>query len=68
MFHSAIDGKGKRNVTVNGIPIRNVIWANEKKGLLCFTPLPLRKNNRKGEFYTRLLRGKVVVSYANDPK
>lgn len=64
MFHSAIDGKGRRNVTLNGIPVRNVIWANEEMGLLCFSPIPLRLNKRKDEFYTRLLRGKVVVSYA----
>lgn len=63
MFHSAIDGKGRRSVTVNGNLIKNVLWANEEKGLLCFNPMPLRINKRKGEFYTRLLRGKVAVNF-----
>lgn len=61
MFHSCNDDKGRRKVFVNGNPINNVFWANEERGLVCFAPLPVQINKRKGEIYTRLLRGKVEV-------
>ncbi|NHB57023.1 hypothetical protein G9F32_03115 [Acinetobacter sp. 194] len=61
MFHSALDGKGCRDVFVNGYSIKHVKWANEEQGLVCFIPMPLQINKRKGEVYSRLLRGKVEV-------
>lgn len=61
MFHSALDGKGRRDVYVNGRSIKYVNWANEEQGLVCFTPMPLQVNKRTRKIYTRLLRGKVEV-------
>lgn len=63
MFHSASDGRGIRRAFINGIPIKNVKWANEEQGLICYMPLPVKINKRKGEIYTRLLRGTVRVEY-----
>ena len=65
MFHSVDDGKGLRYVYVNGNRIERVLWANEEQGLVCFY-LHVRlskKSKRKGEIYTRLLRGNVTVEF-----
>lgn len=61
MFHSALDGKGDRDIFVNGNRIKRVLWVNTKQGIVCFAPHPIRTNKRKGEIYTRLLRGNVEV-------
>ncbi|OAL80342.1 hypothetical protein AY608_05555 [Acinetobacter terrae] len=68
MFHSVDDGKGLRYVYVNGNRIKRVLWANEEQGLVCFHPhMRLsKKSKRKGEIYTRLLRGKVTVEFINE--
>lgn len=68
MFHSAKDGKGRRYVYVNGNRINCVLWANEEQGLVCFMPHRrlTKKDKRKGEIYTRLLRGAVKVEFINE--
>ena len=68
MFHSAKDGKGRRYVYVNGNRIKCVKWANEEQGLVCFRPHRrlTKKDRRKGEIYTRLLRGNVKVEFINE--
>lgn len=65
MFHSANDGKGLRKVFVNGNEINHVKWANEEQGLVCFNPHKRlsNKSKRKGELYTRLLRGVVRIEF-----
>ena len=59
------DGKGIRYVYVNGNRIKCVRWANVKQGLVCFIPHRrfTKKDRRKGEIYTRLLRGTVTVEF-----
>ncbi|MEZ2773461.1 hypothetical protein ACBP83_06440 [Acinetobacter pseudolwoffii] len=68
MFHSLKDGKGFRHVYVNGNRIEGVRWANEEQGLVCFIPHRrlTKKDKRKGEIYTRLLRGNVRVEFKNE--
>lgn len=68
MFHSANDNKGLRHVYVNGNRIECVRWANEEQGLVCFMPHRrlTKKDKRKGEIYTRLLRGVVRVEFINE--
>ncbi|MCT8090706.1 hypothetical protein H0920_10685 [Acinetobacter sp. C_4_1] len=68
MFHSAKDGKGLRHVHVDGNRIECVMWANEEQGLVCFVPHRrlTKKSRRKGEIYTRLLRGKVTVEFVHE--
>ena len=67
-FHSANDGKGFRRVYINGNQIDHVLWANEEQGLVCFMPHRrlTKKDKRKGEIYTRLLRGTVRVEFINE--
>ena len=59
------DGKGIRYVYVNGNRIKCVKWANGDQGLVCFIPHRCftKKDRRKGEIYTRLLRGTVTVEF-----
>lgn len=68
MFHSVNDGKGPRYVYVNGNRIKCVLWANEEQGLVCFRPHRrlTKRDKRKGEIYTRLLRGAVKVEFINE--
>ena len=68
MFHYVDDGKGLRYVYVNGNRINCVLWANEEQGLVCFVPHRrlTKKDKRKGEIYTRLLRGAVKVEFINE--
>lgn len=68
MFHYVDDGKGLRYVYVNGNRIKCVLWANEEQGLVCFMPHRrlTKKDKRKGEIYTRLLRGVVKVEFINE--
>jgi hypothetical protein len=68
MFHYVDDGKGLRYVYVNGNRINCVLWANEEQGLVCFMPHRrlTKKDKRKGEIYTRLLRGAVKVEFINE--
>ena len=68
MFHSAKDGKGLRCVFVNSNRIDCVMWANEEQGLVCFVPHRrlTKKSRRKGEVYTRLLRGNVRVEFIHE--
>ncbi len=65
MFHSYLDGKGNRLVSVNGNLIRGpILWANVEQGLVCYVPHPIRFNKQKGEVHTRLLRGEVEVVFS----
>lgn len=68
MFHSAKDGKGIRHVYVNGNRIDCVLWANEEQGLVCFMPKRrmTKRDIRKGQIYTRLLRGNVRVEFIHE--
>ena len=68
MFHSYKDGKGIRYVYVNGNSIKCVKWANVEQGLVCFMPSRrlTKKDRRKGEKYTRLLRGTVTVEFVRN--
>lgn len=68
MFHSAKDGKGFRHVYVNGNRIDCVLWANEEQGLVCFMPKRrmTKRDIRKGQIYTRLLRGNVRVEFIHE--
>lgn len=68
MFHSLKDSRGFRHVYVNGNRIECVRWANEEQGLVCFMPHRrlTKKDKRKGEIYTRLLRGNVRVEFKNE--
>ncbi|WP_333849756.1 hypothetical protein [Leclercia sp.] len=63
-LHHVGDGRGKRKVFVNGNEIKRFVWADVRRGILCFHPYPLRIHKRKrDEVYTRLLRGVITIQY-----
>lgn len=65
-FHHPGDGRGRRRVFVNGNEVPRAIWADIKRGLVCYTPVPMRLMRNRRELYTRLLRGQVTVEPIND--
>lgn len=66
-FHHFEDGRGRRQILVNGNRISRVIWADEEKGVLCFHPYPLRRHSRDPfSVYSRKLRGKITVLFEKE--
>jgi len=66
-LHTPGDGKLNRHIFVNGNEIRNVFYADEKKGIVKFYPCPFRvKRPECDEAYSRTLRGDVTVEFIND--
>ena len=66
-IHRPYDGRGNRRIFVNGNEVRNVFYANEKKGIVKFYPRPLRvKKPECDEAYSRTLKGSVKVDFIND--
>ena len=66
-IHMPYDGRGNRRIFVNGNEVRNVFYANEKKGIVKFYPRPLRVKKPEGdEAYSRTLKGSVKVDFIND--
>lgn len=59
-IHTPHDGRGLRDVFVNGNRIDHVVWADTRKGVVWFMPAPVRVT-RAGEVYARRLRGQVEV-------
>jgi len=64
-IHTPSDGRGLRNVFVNGNLINRVVYADTKKGEAYFTPSPVRVIRGKDEIYTRKLTGVVTVEPIN---
>ncbi len=60
-FHRNSDGRGRRRVLVNGNQVDWVLWADTRRGLVCYAPQPVKAKRNSDEIYTRLLRGQVTV-------
>jgi len=60
-IHTADDGRGLRDVFVNGNLIDGVVYADTKKGVVIFAPKPYRAAKNKDYVYTRKLNGRVEV-------
>ncbi len=66
-LHFVGDGRGRRRVLVNGNEIRHVVAADIDKGTVLFHPYPFRLHKiRRGEVYSRSLKGKVEVIFMGD--
>lgn len=59
-IHTPKDGRGRRDVLVNGNRIENVVWADTRAGVVWFCPEPIRVV-RGEKVYARCLRGQVEV-------
>ena len=60
-IHTPGDGRGQRDVFVNGNRIDNVVWADARGGVVWFCPAPMRLAKGKDIPYARRLRGAVEV-------
>jgi hypothetical protein len=60
-IHRTDDGRGLRDVFVNGVMVDRAVYADTKKGIVFFVPFPVRIKKNSDEIYTRRLRGKVEV-------
>lgn len=60
-IHTPHDGRGLRDVYVNGNLIAQVVWADTRTGIVWFAPTPLRVKKNGDEVYCRRLRGQVEV-------
>ena len=60
-IHPPSDGRGARNVYVNGSVIANVVLADERRGRVVYYPTPIRLDKHRKRILTKTLRGEVVV-------
>lgn len=63
-FHYVGDGRGRRNIFINGNKIKNCIWADIERGIAVFCPNPFRAHKTKrDEVYSRKIRGKIIIEF-----
>ena len=60
-IHTPMDGRGPRKVFVNGNEIPHVFYADTKKGIVRFSPEPIRIKKNSDYVYSRVLKGEVTV-------
>ena len=60
-IHTLSDGRGPREVFLNGRRIRRVIYADEKKGFALVGYAVPRLDKNRENILTRTLRGKIEV-------
>lgn len=59
--HTPYDGRGNRDVFLNGKKIERVIYADEKRGIIRVTDTPLRLDKWRKNILWKTLRGRVEV-------
>ncbi len=59
--HTPYDGRGKRDVFLNGNKIDRVIYADEKRGIVRVTIWPIRLDKWRKNVLCKTLRGRVEV-------
>lgn len=60
-IHTPDDGRGVRDVFVNGNKVYSACWADTRAGVVWFYPEPIRIVKGKDFAYARRLRGVVEV-------
>lgn len=58
-FHG--DGRGVRQVYLNGVPVNRVLYANTSRGKIRVTDNPLRMDKYRKRILSHTLYGKVEV-------
>jgi hypothetical protein len=66
-IHTPNDGRGFREVFLNGKKITKVVRANTKKGTVTVTRSPIRLDKHNKRVLTKTLRGTVVVLEIGQP-
>jgi len=60
-IHKPDDGRGARDVFVNGNFVECAVYADTRLGFVIYTPRPFRRAKNKDYVYTRKLKGRVEV-------
>lgn len=60
-IHTPDYGRGPRHVYVNGKPMKRVVYADTRRGIVRYVPEPIRLNKRGDCVIERTRRGKVEV-------
>ena len=61
--HSCDDGRGLRDVFVDGLKIDRVMYADTKRGIVRVTHSPIRLDKHRKRVLTKTLRGHVEVFF-----
>ena len=64
-IHTPNDGRGYREVYVDGRKVERAFFADVKRGIVDFYPLPLRADKHRKRVISKRLRGKVEVRQKN---
>ena len=65
-IHTVDDGRGQRDVFVDGKKIEHVFYADTRRGIVDYYPWPPKVHKWKKEIISRRLRGRVEVRNVND--
>lgn len=60
-IHTPTDGRKPRNVYLNGVLIKRVVYADTKRGLVRITDSPVKIHKHGKRIITRTMRGVVEV-------
>lgn len=60
-IHTPDDGRGPRDVYLDGKPVRRVVYANTKKGKVRVYAEPIKLDKYRKRILTRTKRGRVEV-------
>jgi hypothetical protein len=60
-IHEAGNGRGQRDVYLNGRPVRSVTYADERRGIVRLTHQPIRIDKYGKRVLTYTIRGRVSV-------
>lgn len=65
-IHTPDDGRGIRDVFVDGQKVGHVFFADTKRGIVDYYPQPPKIDKREKRIISRRLRGRVEVRKAAD--
>lgn len=60
-IHHPHDGRGQRQVLLNGQPIERCLWADTRRGLVRVSHNPARLDKHRKRLLWKTLRGQVQV-------
>lgn len=65
-IHTPDDGRGPREVYVDGKKLDKVFYADTRRGIACYYPQPYKTDRWRKRILSRQVRGRVEVRQFND--
>ncbi len=62
-IHTIDDGRGNRDVFIDGKKIEHVMYADTKRGIVRVTHTPIKVDKYRKRVLTKTLRGRVEVAF-----